>query len=311
MHKRKKYSIDSEIIDYIERYLDKDVNLILENKPLDLGKKTLPEFDEFEVYDHIYARMKKRKRHSLAFLLKWTAVVLLMVGNVGYFTYNFAGRSKKPLSREVAVLKGDKIIVMLTDGSRVWLNSDTKLTYPEQFVGNERRVALEGEAYFEVKSDPEHPFYVSAGDLQVQVTGTSFNISAYPSDEEVITTLDEGQISIGRFMENAALHVMRPGQTAVYNRVHGSCKISMNEYYKEASGWRENRLTFRNATLESVLKVLSRQFDVSFEIENDKIRGYTYNLSTKGGDLSNVLKMMESITPVRIIKKSEYAYVIK
>ncbi|WP_294549425.1 FecR family protein [uncultured Bacteroides sp.] len=310
MHVGKEKHVDEEIIRYIEERMNNDVAKLLENKPLDFGKQTLPEFNEYTLYNKIAVEVNKAGRQSFKLALGWVAVVLVLLSNAAYFAYQYMDKPV-PEYREVSVLKGDKMLVLLSDGSRVWLNADSKLTYPEQFVTDERKVTLEGEAYFEVKSNPDNPFYVTAGGMQIRVTGTCFNVMAYPTDSEVVTTLDEGQISIGKYDKNATFYTMRPGQTAVYSKSANTCKVLTNEYYKDASGWRDGRLIFRNSSLEAVLKVLSRQFDVSFSIENDKVRSFTYNLACKSNDLGNALKMIQSITPVKIEKKSEYTYVIK
>lgn len=80
--------------------------------------------------------------------------------------------------------------------NKVYLNADTKLTYPEQFVGKERKVSVEGEAYFEVKKDAKKPFIVDVASMQIKVLGTSFNVNAYPTESKVLTTLDEGSVKI-------------------------------------------------------------------------------------------------------------------
>lgn len=310
MHVGKEKHIDKEIIHYIEEHMDNDVEKLLENKSLDFGKQKLPEFDEYALYDKVWNKVNKAGHTSFKLALGWVAVALILLFNATYLVYQYMERPV-PEYREVSVLKGDKMVVLLSDGSRVWLNADSKLTYPEQFVTDERKVTLEGEAYFEVKSNPDNPFYVTAGGIQIRVTGTCFNVLAYPTDSEVVTTLDEGEISIGRYAKNTTFYTMHPGQTAVYSKSENTCKVLTDEYYKDASGWRDGRLIFRNTSLESVLKVLSRQFNVSFKIENDKARSFTYNLACKSNDLGNALKMIQSITPVKIEKKSEYTYVIK
>ena len=104
---------------------------------------------------------------------------------------------------------------------------------------------------------------------------------------------------------------MRPGQTAVYEKGSSLCKIRANEYYKDASGWKENRLVFRNTPLEEVLAVLSRQFDVNFDIRGTKITTFTYNFVCKANDLGNILETMASITPIKFNKISEDIYEVR
>lgn len=310
MYKRQKKHTDEEIIRYVSARLDADIESLLEGKDLKMGKKSLPAFDEYSVYGKLCAKMEKQRTHSIFMpLLKWVAVLLLLF-NIGYFSYQYFNQPVITMC-EVVASKGEKMIVMLSDGTRVWLNADSKLSYPDVFSGEKRQVALSGEAYFEVKSIQHKPFWVTAGGARIKVTGTCFNVTAYPSDDCVVTTLDEGNISIGCNAEYAPTYAMIPGQTAVFDKDKGIFKISTNDNYKEASDWRIDRLVFRNAKLEQVLNVLSRKFDVSFIIANEKIRSFTYNLSCRGNDLGKVLETIQQITPVVLEKKTEYVYIIK
>ncbi len=310
-YKKVKKNINKDILDSIERHMDDDINLLLENKSVNLGNRELPKLDEFALYDRINASIKVKEKHSWKVVLKWAAVVAVLVVNIVLLSQQFVSETEIVQQKEIVTLKGDRMVVLLADGTRVWLNSDSKLIYPDHFVGNNRKVGLEGEAYFEVKSDEEHPFYVSVGTINVKVTGTSFNVSAYPSDDEIITTLDEGRIRIGTNVDAGNCYMMKPQQTMVYNKLKKAYKITTNEYYHEASDWKLNRLTFRDAPLDEVLKRLSRRFDVSFKILNEKVRKYTYNLSYKGNDIKEVMKIMEGITPIKFIKESEYLYIVK
>lgn len=301
MYKGNKKHIDDEVMDYVSSHLDADIDALIGGKGIKMGNRPVPAFDESMLYDKVCSSMKQpAKRSAFTLLLKWAAVFLLLF-NVGYFTYQYIERPVAKMC-EVSVPKGDKMMVMLADGTRVWLNADSKLVYPDFFDSDDRRVALVGEAYFEVKSDSHNPFVVTAGGTRIKVTGTCFNVTAYPSDGCVVTTLDEGRIAIGPNADRAPTYAMIPGQTAVFDKNQGVFRISMNDNYKEASDWRSDRLVFRNARLEQVLNVLSRKFDVSFTIANDKIRSYTYNLSCRGNELSSVLEMIQQITPVKVEK---------
>ena len=112
------------------------------------------------------------------------------------------------------------------DGSRVWLNADSKLTYPEQFAKYNRNVTLEGEAYFEIAENKKSPS-VLAENVKIQVTGTCFNVKAYASDKVIKTTLDEGSINIGHVQSRIPMQQMLPGQTAVYEKRSNVIKIKL------------------------------------------------------------------------------------
>lgn len=301
---------DPEIINYITGHIDNDVERLLKDKPLEMGGRKVPEFDEYKIYQNLIVAINKKAERKVISVLKWACMVALLIFNASYFTYEYI-KDETPVYREIYASKGERLVILLGDGSRVWLNADSKLIYPEHFIGHERKVSLIGEAYFEVKKNPENPFMVTAGEMKVRVTGTSFNVCAYPSDKEIVTTLDEGKISIGHCSEKSPLHAMEPGQTAVYEKGSRICRINRNENYKDASGWKENRLVFRNTSIQEVLKILARQFDVTFEIKNTRIASFTYNFICKGNDLRNILEMMESITPVKFEEITEGVYTVK
>lgn len=299
-----------EIINYIAEHIDSDIDCLLKNEPLAMGGREMPEFDEYKVYQNILDEVDKRKKRAFWPAFRWACAIVLLLFNISYFTYIIMEECT-PEYQEICASKGEKLIVLLPDGSRVWLNADSKLVYPEQFTGKERQVSLVGEAYFEVKKNPDNPFMVQADEMKIKVTGTSFNVSAYPSDKKITTTLDEGKIMIGHYGSKSPLYEMRPGQTAVYEKGSSLCKIRANEYYKDASGWKENRLVFRNTPLEEVLAVLSRQFDVNFDIRGTKITTFTYNFVCKANDLGNILETMASITPIKFNKISEDIYEVR
>lgn len=305
-----------EIISCIENYIDDDIELLIANERLDMGTRIVPSFDQYELYQDILKKVdeeekkaqQKKFRLSLA---KWVSAcaILLVALNVGY--YFTADMSFTPIYREVATVKGERMLVLLPDGSRVWLNADSKLTYPEQFAHRQRDVRLEGEAYFEVSKDITAPFHVFADDLEVKVAGTCFNVSAYSSSEMIEITLDEGSISVGESKGRQTLQEMTPGQTALYNKENRICSIEENKYYKDASSWKTNQLVFRNAKLQEVLNTLSRQFDIEFEIKNTETTAFSYNFVGRGSDLSSVIEVMEAITPIRFKKITIDKYVIE
>ena len=164
----------------------------------------------------------------------------------------------------------------------------------------------------EVKKDAEKPFMVQADEMNIRVTGTRFNVSVYPTDSAVTTTLDEGGIVISYpYAEKMGSYHMTPGQTAVYEKGRNICKVMNNAYYKEASDWKDNKLIFRNAPLGEVLTTLSRQFDISFDVRSEEISKFTYNFTCKLNNLSGIFEMMSAITPIKFNEISENVYAVK
>ena len=310
MHFKKNNKIDSEIIDHIAKHIDSDIKKILDNEPLNMGNRNVPPFDEYKVYNHIIDGINQTKKKNSWTILKWACVIALLIVNVSYFGYNFIEENEITYN-EVYTSKGEKLLVLLTDGSRIWLNADSKLIYPEKFNGKERKVSLTGEGYFEIRKNTNIPFIVMVDQMKVKVTGTKFNIKAYPVNKEITTTLDEGRISIGQAAEEALMYNMSPGQTAIYEKEKQVCRIRTNENYREDSEWKNNRLTFRNTPLKEVLITLGRQFDVSFDVKDSQLNAITYTFVSKRHDLNSIFETMESITPIKFYKKTDHEFILK
>ncbi len=154
-------------------------------------------------------------------------------------------------------------LLTLSEGSRVWLNADSKLTYPVAFTGDERRVKLSGEAFFEISKDAAKPFYVETGNGNViKVTGTKFNVSSYPDDLLETTSLLEGAVSVTASGTTKLLH---PGQQATV--AFRDKKLTVAEANVNASiFWTRNYFYFNHASLSEVMRQISRWYDVDVKM---------------------------------------------
>jgi ferric-dicitrate binding protein FerR (iron transport regulator) len=230
---------------------------------------------------------------------KIAAAVLLPLLLTNVILWYIFGYQKDKISwQEVVVGKGEKLQMMFQDGTRVWLNSDSKLKYPEKFYGDFREVKLEGEAYFKVKKDSEHPFIVKMKNLNVKVLGTSFNIKAYADDNNITATLDEGLISLlTNPLTHASEYLLKPGQEAVFSSLNSKLSIN-NSKDNSASIWRQNIISFKDTPLNEVIKTLERWYNVKFDVSDPKLLNYTYTINFKDEGLKNVLFSLERITPI-------------
>ena len=138
------------------------------------------------------------------------AVILLCV--MSWLAYDYMG----PVDMQTVSTLAECRSIQLPDGTKVTLNHFSSLTYPERFRGKRREVTLNGEAYFEVSKNAEHPFIVQAEAVRVQVLGTHFNIESYPNDPEVKTTLFEGSVAV-TIANNPERIILRPNESAIYN----------------------------------------------------------------------------------------------
>ena len=203
-------------------------------------------------------------------------------------------------SLEIIAPIGSRTVVQLSDGTKVNLNYGSRIKYPKNFTGKTREISLEGEGYFDIAHDPEHPFIVKTGKLNVKALGTEFNVQAYPDDDEVKTTLVDGKVVVERILtgENVEqLKTMVPGQHVVYGLNSGkvlTIQGNINKYI----AWKNGKLVFDNEPIEEVGEKLGRMFNVDIEIA-DEIKDYTYTVTLENDPLFLILDLMSEITNIR------------
>ncbi len=195
----------------------------------------------------------------------------------------------------ITIPRGGEYQLFLPDGTRVWLNAATTITYPSRFIGTERKVKLSGEAYFQVAKDPDHPFIVETDQQQVKVLGTHFNINTY-NDNRTITTLEEGSVRVASLLGTKQSVTIKPNQQAISTQQNLMVQPANIE---SALAWKNGLLLFRDAPLPSVLDEVSRWYDVDIEY-----RGTRPNKILSGGvertaNLSAMLKILR-LTGVKV-----------
>lgn len=184
---------------------------------------------------------------------------------------------------------GKTFKVQLSDGSFVHLNAGTQLKYPKQFPGSERRVYLEGEAYFEVTHDEDRPFIVETSSSTTQVLGTSFNVSAYVDDQWSATVLVEGSVIVSEVDSTKASVKLSPGHMALWDSV--TKKINVLEVETtEYTSWMEGDLVFESRTFEDMLRVLERKYNVKIENHYSELNSGRYRARFKDETIEQVMK---------------------
>jgi len=138
---------------------------------------------------------------------------------LNYTSLNKKQKTQSSVFNELLIGKGEEYQLVLSDGTRVWLNSETSLKFPVQFTHNKREVILEGEAFFEVTKNPNAPFIVKTGQMDVEVLGTSFNVSAYKDEATVQATLVEGKVKVSSQYGNASEQILKPNEQAVFSKL--------------------------------------------------------------------------------------------
>ena len=202
---------------------------------------------------------------------------------------------------EVYVPNGERMQLLFQDGSKVHLNSGSRIRYPKKFGLSERKVYLEGEAWFEVAKNKNRPFIVDLSYMDIKVLGTTFDVKAYPEEEAIFVALETGSIELKS--RSFKSYQLRPGEKAVYNKASGRCEVLRSHDVKMYSAWRRNVLVFKSAPLSDVMKTLARTYDISFDVKDSAALRYTYTITTDSVNLTTVLKELEKITPVLFEEK--------
>ncbi|MGW8315483.1 MAG: FecR family protein, partial [Bacteroidales bacterium] len=218
-----------------------------------------------------------------------------------YFTNGRGNTRTASVFNELRTPRGGGYQLKLADGTQVWLNAGSSLKYPVTFNDSTREVFLEGEAYFEVTHSGT-PFIVQAGNMDVRVLGTSFNISAYADEPEFATTLVEGlvrvEISSGEGAVIAAKQ-LEPNDQAVLERSNGALVVTgVNPSY--FTSWRRGKIEFDHESLDIVMKRLARWYDFDYRFENSEAREYHFTARLdRDASISSILEMLEMTTDVK------------
>ena len=185
----------------------------------------------------------------------------------------------------------------LADGTKVWLNSLTQLRFPVTFAGEERKVYLTGEAYFEVARDSVHPFIVATDEgMEVKVYGTEFNVDTYRKGT-VKTTLVSGKVGI-RVSDTGEEVRLSPNQIALFTKATQSVQVENVDPYG-AVAWKDGKFVFEDEPIEEIMERLSRWYDIKVFYANERIKKHTFTgIITRFADISDVLHLMEETAAV-------------
>ena len=203
---------------------------------------------------------------------------------------------------QLIVPRGGLYLLVLADGTRVWMNSDSHLKYPVMFAGGKREVILSGEAYFDVVKDKSAPFIVRTESGNIEVLGTEFNIKCYSDETALVTTLVNGKV---KFV------ILKPEEQLVFekeNRQSIVRKVNVNHYIS----WKDNRLSFQGETLDMIMKTLSRWYNVEVVFEDSTLKALEFsgNLD-RFTDIQEFLSLFELGVNVKFEVKNRTVYIRK
>lgn len=213
--------------------------------------------------------------------------------------YNQTLTTSEVLINTVLVPRGGEYRLILADGTSVWLNSDSRISYPVAFTGNIREVHLEGEAFFEVRKDSLRPFIVHTQKFDIRVLGTQFNVRTYPEENQSVT-LAQGSIQMERGENIALLH---PSQQAVLENDH----IKIREVnLEEAIAWRNNAFCFKQCPLENILNELARWYDFHIFYQNPEVKNYHFTAwFTRSSSITDVIQILEKTQKIKLELKEK------
>lgn len=201
-----------------------------------------------------------------------------------------ASQSTKAYRNNMRTPRGRQYQLVLSDGTKVWLNAASSISFPTAFVAKERRVTLSGEAYFEVAKDAKHPFIVTTKGMEVRVLGTHFNINSYAQGQGTQTTLIEGSVVVS---QNHKKTQLSPGQQAELLQ-SGAFQVKKLENFDEVLAWKQGHFYFNNASLEKVMQELSRWYDVDVVFEKGVPQRNFDGEISRDLNLDQVLKVLET-----------------
>ena len=214
-------------------------------------------------------RYQLKNQFNIRQFLKYAAIFIMVIALP--FSY-YLGTRNVQTDNSITTIScafGDKSSIVLPDSSRVWLNSGSKLTFNSDFKGTSRNVTLEGEAFFSVSKDKEHPFRVKTKDIDIEVLGTKFNLKAYPEEINVTTTLVEGSLEISSKTQHTRI---KPDQRLVFNKENKKMALLEIKDTSADTEWKDGRLVIRNESLDELAPKLRRWFDVDIVFADEKVK---------------------------------------
>ena len=198
-----------------------------------------------------------------------------------------------PRLKHLATPRGGEFEITLEDGTKVWLNAESQLSYPDTFRSDERRVILKGEAYFRVARNEEKPFYVESDGQLVRVYGTEFNIRTYEEDAAVYTTLISGSVALQAAGKLNAELFLTPGRQAVFDKKEASAFVRTVDT-EVVTGWRRGLFVFEEQNLGQIMAALARWYNFDYEFTDNVLSETVFMGSVpRYGDFNEVLEILE------------------
>lgn len=256
-------------------------------------------FDAFKA--RVEATQVVRKKVHPMLLWRYAAVVALLVTFSALSFWQGGERVKDSFAQIVVEAPlGSRSKLFLPDGTMVWLNAGSRMSYSQGFGVDDREVRLEGEGYFEVTHNQKIPFLVGTKDLQVRVVGTKFNFRNYPQDAEAVVTLEEGKVALKNLMHREREVMLAPNERVILNKTDGKMWVE-KATATNALQWTMGYLFFDEEMLIDIAAELERSYHVKIKIAEDSLKGFRFygNFVRQEQSIREVLDVLSSTGKIR------------
>ncbi len=263
-------------------------------------KITYNPLEKEEILSDLFSRINTRKKvQSRIMLYASVAASLIAIITFSVIFYQMGKRKAYTYPVVSYALDGSRSKVVLPDGSEVILNAGSKITYPTRFYGKYRLVELNGEAFFDVVKDENHPLIVKTESIQVIVLGTRFNLKSYSTDLFVETTLEKGLVKIIENKNMSNEITLKPGDQAIFSKTAGNFKVNIVNP-GEASAWQYGKYYFRSKSFKEIAAILERGFNVSIDIQSKKLQEDIFSGDfVRGESLEQILRIVQQSTKMK------------
>jgi transmembrane sensor len=241
-----------------------------------------------------------RNRRLLFNFLRNTAAVLFPLLLIYQFVFVPISSKSNEVIETITITSAPGMVTktILPDGSEVWLNAMSSLTYPLRFTKKERTVQLSGEAYFKVVSDERHRFNVETPQkMVVSAYGTEFNVNAYESETNCEVTLASGQVEVSSNAGSKATEVLMSDEKAILHVSSGNIHVVSADTYVETA-WKDGKMVFRREKLDKIVARLSRKFGVDIVLDGDRLKEYEYTATFTDETLEDILDLLKRSAPI-------------
>lgn len=254
---------------------------------------------------------KAKSKHVFSKMAAVSSGIIILILSGLFLTLN---QNHNPLANErhtqVKTSSGEIILKVLSDGTKIWLNAESSISFPSSFDGDSiREVLLNGEAFFDVAEDKEHPFIVRTKDINIRVMGTAFNVKSYEGDSTVKTTLVRGRVVVenknGTVQDNIEL---RPNQQAVFSHLTEQITL-LDVHVEKHTSWNSGSLVFEDDSLLDVIRSLERWYGVVIRVQDKSNMECRLTARIDKESLAETLEILRSLTGIRYSVKGKDVFI--